>query len=140
MPKQNGKSMYLAAFFLFAAGFGYLLYSGLSENSAYFLTVSEALAMDRAELSQVRLFGDVVEEGMVDKRQQMEISFQVEDKENPGNTVWVDYSGIVPDTFKPGVEVIVEGGFDPETGRFQAGTLMTKCPSKYEEMSEEQYG
>jgi cytochrome c-type biogenesis protein CcmE len=50
----------------------------------------------------------------------------------------VDYSGAVPDTFKPGVEVIVEGGMQPEAGVFKASTLMTKCPSKYEKMREEE--
>ena len=43
----------------------------------------------------------------------------------------VSYSGAVPDTFKAGAEVIVEGGMGPE-GRFAAKTLMTKCPSKYQ--------
>jgi cytochrome c-type biogenesis protein CcmE len=50
----------------------------------------------------------------------------------------VDYAGAVPDTFKPGAEVIVEGGMKPASGIFKAGTLMTKCPSKYEKMREEE--
>ena len=45
------------------------------------------------------------------------------------------YSGAVPDTFKPGVEVIVEGGLDASGGVFNATTLMTKCPSKYQKQN-----
>ena len=41
------------------------------------------------------------------------------------------YSGAVPDAFKPGAEVIVEGGMDAGGG-FTAKVLMTKCPSKYQ--------
>jgi len=37
----------------------------------------------------------------------------------------------VPDTFKPGAEVIVEGRME-QGGAFNAKTLMTKCPSKYQ--------
>ena len=32
------------------------------------------------------------------------------DKDNVHQTIDVTYSGVVPDTFKPGAEVIVEGG------------------------------
>jgi len=46
----------------------------------------------------------------------------------------------VPDTFKPGAEVIVEGGFDSASGVFGANSLMTKCPSKYEKQNREKTG
>jgi cytochrome c-type biogenesis protein CcmE len=49
----------------------------------------------------------------------------------------VEYRGAVPDTFKPGAEVIVEGRFNKQSGVFSASTLITKCPSKYEKMSAE---
>ena len=42
---KNQKWVYLAAVLLVGAGVGYLLFSGLSQNSVYFLNVSEALAM-----------------------------------------------------------------------------------------------
>ena len=84
MAKKSGKNVYLVALLLFLGGVGYLAYSGFSENSVYFLNVSEALATPS-----------------------------------------------IPDTFKAGAEVIVEGGLRPD-GSFQAKTLMTKCPSKYQ--------
>lgn len=44
----------------------------------------------------------------------------------------MNYSGAVPDTFKAGAEVIVEGGMGTE-GRFQAKTPATKVPFKIPE-------
>ena len=78
-----------------------------------------------------RLFGTVAEEGIEKHRGAPGVSFRLEDKDNASQTIEVNYSGAVPDTFKAGAEVIVEGGMGPE-GRFKAKTLMTKCPSKYQ--------
>jgi cytochrome c-type biogenesis protein CcmE len=46
-------------------------------------------------------------------------------------TVPVVYKGSVPDLFKPGRDVVVQGRY--ASGVFTAvpGTLVTKCPSKY---------
>ena len=46
-------------------------------------------------------------------------------------TVPVVYKGSVPDLFRPGRDVVVEGRY--RNGVFVAvpGTLVTKCPSKY---------
>ena len=47
-----------------------------------------------------------------------------------GNRLPVSYHKIVPDMFKNGSEVIVEGIYDGEY--FFADNLMTKCASRYE--------
>ena len=133
MAKKNNAPMYLVALTLFLGGLGYLLYSGLGENTAYFLNVSEALAMQPKELSKARLFGTVAEGGIERPDDAMGVSFLLVDKDQAAKTIRVDFKGAVPDTFKPGVEVIVEGGVNPASGAFAANTLMTKCPSKYEQ-------
>jgi cytochrome c-type biogenesis protein CcmE len=132
VAKKNGKSVYLAALLLFLGGVGYLLFSGLSENSVYFLNVSEALAMPAEKLHSVRLFGTVKAEGIEDVPNGPGVSFLIEDKDNTSLEMRITYRGAVPDTFKPGVEVIVEGGIDASGKNFTAKTLMTKCPSKYQ--------
>jgi cytochrome c-type biogenesis protein CcmE len=50
-----------------------------------------------------------------------------------GARTLVRYSGSVPDLFKIGRQVVVEGTLDPRDGTFVAkpGSLVTKCPSKY---------
>jgi cytochrome c-type biogenesis protein CcmE len=136
MTRQaNQKWIYVTAFACLAVGIGYLLFSGLSKNSVYFLNVSEALAMERTELSQARLFGNVAEQGIERSEDSMGISFVLVDKEDSSKTLPVNFRGVIPDTFKPGVEVIVEGGMQPASGTFMAKTLMTKCPSKYKKAS-----
>ena len=42
----------------------------------------------------------------------------------------VVYEGVIPDTFKVGNEVVVEGYLD-SAGIFRANTILAKCPSKY---------
>lgn len=37
----------------------------------------------------------------------------------------------VPDLFKDGAEVVVEGRMDPAAGAFVADTVLAKCPSKF---------
>jgi cytochrome c-type biogenesis protein CcmE len=124
------------AFLFLAGGLGYLLFTGLSSNSVYFLNVSEALAMETEELDQARLFGKVAPEGIERQQDAMGVRFALEDKKDSSKYIWVEYSGVVPDTFKPGVEVIVEGEMKDQENVFGAHNLMTKCPSKYEKQGQ----
>ena len=135
MQKKPGKAVYAAAAILLLAGLGFLLASGLSENSVYFLNVSEALAMPAGKLNSARLFGTVDGDGLSGGPGSLAASFRLQDKDDVGKAIWVDYKGAVPDTFKPGVEVIVEGAM--KSDRFAATTLMTKCPSKYQKENRE---
>ncbi|WP_319779327.1 cytochrome c maturation protein CcmE [Maridesulfovibrio sp.] len=132
MAKKGGKGVYVAALILFLGGLGYLIYSGISQDSVYFLNVSEALAMEESELGQARLFGKVAPAGIERKNGGLGVAFDLSDQKEAAKTLRVDYSGAVPDTFKEGVEVIVEGNFVNGHEMFRATSLITKCPSKYE--------
>jgi cytochrome c-type biogenesis protein CcmE len=139
MATKGGKGIYIAALAVFLAGVGYLLSSGVADNSVYFLNVGEALATEPAKLKQARLFGNVAADEIVRMQPGPGVSFILLDKDNPGQTLKVSYRGAVPDTFKAGAEVIVEGGLtdSPDSGGkvFTASTLITKCPSKYEKQN-----
>ena len=130
MARKNQKNLYIAALVLFLSGVGYLMYAGLTESSVYFLNVSEALAAPRDKLTAVRLFGTVAERDLAVLDGAFGVRFLLEDKDNKAQTIIVQYKGAVPDSFKPGAEVIVEGAM-AQSGAFSAKTLMTKCPSKY---------
>ncbi len=136
MAKKSNKSIYLAAMILFLGGLGYLLWSGLSENSTYFLNVSEALAMEQGSLNRARLFGKVSPQNLETHPGSLGVGFDLVDKMDGAKVLRVEYKGAVPDTFKPGVEVIVEGAFNSENTLFTASSLVTKCPSKYREQSD----
>lgn len=131
MARKNSFGMYMLALLLLLAGTGYLVYAGFMENSVYFLNVAEALATPQEKLRSARLFGTVAREDLVLLEDGPGVRFLLEDKDDMHKTLPIMYRGAVPDTFKAGTEVIVEGGM-ATTGVFQASSLMTKCPSKYE--------
>lgn len=137
MAKSSNKTVYAVALALFLGGLGYLIFSGLTEDSVYFLNVSEALAEDRTQIKQARLFGKVSPENLVIVDGKLGAAFDLVDKVEAGKKLRVEFKGALPDTFKDDVEVIVEGAFSPDGQVFVARTLVTKCPSKYEEQSKE---
>ena len=130
--KKSSRTVYIVALALFMVGFGTLLMAGLKQNSIYFLNVSEALAMPAENIQQIRLFGTVAEDGLVFDSQHMGVRFLLADSDDASQRIPVQYRGVVPDLFEPGAEVILEGGYLVQDGVFNAKTLMTKCPSKYE--------
>lgn len=126
---KKNSMIYIAAFLLFAGAIGGLCYSGFSDNGAYFLNVGEAAAMEPAKLRKARLFGLVSHDNLT--KEGASLSFHLADKDNLAQRIPVQYKGLVPDSFKAGAEVIVEGSMNA-LGQFVAKTLMTKCPSKYQ--------
>lgn len=131
MARQKNTLAHLVAILLFLGGIVYLFMTGIAENSVYFLNVAEAKALDPAKLTQARLFGTVSENDLAIDTARHGASFVLQDKDNPEIVMPVSYNGVLPDAFKAGAEVIVEGGLG-EHGNFVAKILMTQCPSKYE--------
>ena len=104
----------------------YLVYEGVSDTMVYYLTVSE-LKQTAVEGSRYRVSGPV-EEGSIRKRPGGEINFSIVED---GDRLPVTYRGTVPDTFREGVEAVVEGVYT-EGRPFGADLLLAKCPTKYE--------
>ena len=108
---------------------GYLTYTGIRDTMAYFLTVSELLARGPSDENVgLRVAGEVIPDSIQWNPKDLKLSFRIRDGES---SLQVDYQGVVPDSFKPGKEVIVEGKYTAE-GLFRAATIMPTCPSKYE--------
>jgi len=108
---------------------GYLIYTGLRDTMVFYLTVSEVLAKSPEELTDSQKVGGLVTAGSVQwDPKTLKLSFKLEDQQ--ANLI-VNYSGVVPDSFKPGTEVIVEGTYRGD-GSFWATAIMPKCASKYE--------
>ncbi len=108
---------------------GYLTYTGIRDTMAYYLTVSELLAKGPSgENVGLRVAGEVIPDSVQWNPKDLKLSFRIRDGES---SLHVDYQGVVPDSFKPGKEVIVEGKYTAE-GLFRAATIMPTCPSKYD--------
>ncbi len=122
---------------LMLGAISYLMFSGISDSMVYYYTVSEALDMEQ-ELSNrgIRVSGYVQAGSIKKDNSQSQVEFLVFEKESD-QTLPVIYQGIIPDTFKDNAEVLVEGMYRSEEGRFHANVLLAKCPSKYEALGPE---
>jgi cytochrome c-type biogenesis protein CcmE len=76
-----------------------------------------------------KLTGKVVD-GSV-KRQGEKLVFAIRDRAG-STSVPVTYTGVVPDPFRDGREVIVDGKLEGGTFVAERDSLVTKCPSKFE--------
>ena len=97
------------------------------ETFQYYMTVSEYLeSPSKYEGRKLKLAGRVKKDSLRSEGDRHR--FVVEDQ---GKEIAVNYQGLAPDTFKEGVEVVVEGR-GPQIPPFVAESLMAKCASKYE--------
>ncbi|MCC6679657.1 MAG: cytochrome c maturation protein CcmE [Phycisphaeraceae bacterium] len=117
----------IAAIVLISA-VGYLALAGASKGWVYYLDVDSYLADASYQTQRVRLAGRVDEQDLNLAPAKLTASFQLL---GPTRKIGITYHGVIPDTFKAGADVVVEGRLDDQ-GVFQADTLMTKCASKYQ--------
>ena len=106
----------------------YLVYANTQANAVYYMTVNELKNCTTCTTQSVRVAGVVQPGSIVRDDQKQLIRFVIA---AGGQSLAVVYSGVVPDIFQPGIQVVVEGhytGKDP----FQAQTLLAKCPSKFQ--------
>lgn len=106
-----------------AACVGYLIYSASGGATEYYLTVSELQAHQPA--GDVRVAGVVQDD--VRKSDALHVTFTEKDGTA---SMPVAYKGTLPDIFKPGITVVVEGKLGAD-GVFHARTLLAKCPSRF---------
>lgn len=107
----------------------WLTFSGFNENMQYYVSIEQAKSMTSEVQSQgLRVKGYLVPGSVVRSPNSLDVKFVIEDK---GHEMTVHYDKELPDTFRDGSEVLVEGNYASE-GYFDARNLMAKCPSKYE--------
>jgi len=107
---------------------GYLTYTGFESSATYYYTVSEFIERGNSSYSEnVRVKGQVAPGSVEQEAAGSVLRFTIIDG---GEGLPVAYQGVVPDTFKVGSEVVVEGQLN-SAGIFQAHTLMPQCPSRY---------
>lgn len=129
----------------FIAGFAVIVVSLLAlvaysseKMSLYYLTVPELEARE-TEFADTRfkLAGKVVPGSIIRRDGNRTVEFEIRDPSDENtapNTRTIRYSGVLPDTFRDGADVVLEGAMGPN-GIFTAETMLAKCPSKYESQS-----
>ena len=106
----------------------YLIYSSMAGSTVYYMTPTEVKNQGQTLEGQAIRVGGTVVDGPVDfDGKNMILKFNITDNTT---TFPVIYKGVVPDAFKPGVDVVVEGKYT-SSGVFEATSLLAKCPSKY---------
>ena len=129
---------------LVGAALAYLVYAGTRDNLVYYYEIGEVQAAAAKTDGKIRISGDVVAGSIVKDEKAREIRFAIEATKAGGGpeagaagsgsveSIPVVYAGTVPDIFREGIQVVVEGRL-AEDGTFRAETLLAKCPSKYQE-------
>lgn len=114
------------------AAVAYLLLSGTTASTVYFLTVPEVqqqLAALQQASRPIRVAGPVTADPIHWEARHLSLAFRIGEGEA---RLPVQYKGVKPDMFQAGVTVIVEGRIGQD-GVLMASTLMTSCPSKYQD-------
>lgn len=122
---------FLIAVFVVILSVAGLIYSAVSDTAKAVVTVDELVASG-SDRGPVQLGARVSKDSKIVSSSQPErtVKFDVEDISEAAETITVTYKGSMPDTLKPGRDVILQGYF--KSGAFEATQLLTQCPSKYE--------
>ena len=126
--KRKTLRLYLlaASLCLLGVGVGLTLYA-FQNRIVFFFSPSEIVA-NRPAFGQTIRLGGLVEAGSVGKSGDgATIDFKVTDLRN---TVAVAYRGVLPDLFREGQGVVVEGSYGPD-GNFIATEVLAKHDEKY---------
>ena len=122
------RKRFVIAALIVVAAVGALIYIGVRGSSVYYMTLAELRAQaDAAYGDKIRL-GATVVDGSIQSGADGVTRFVVTDGTN---TLPVSYRGSLPDTFKNGAGVVLQGRLT-SSGTFEASSLLAKCPSKYE--------
>lgn len=103
----------------------------------YYQTLGELRA---AEVSgPIRVHGYVAEGSILRDLDARTVTFTVQETpphatpDDAGTTLRVRYASLeVPDLFKDGAEVVLEGTLAPQAEELHATNVLAKCPSKFE--------
>lgn len=120
--------VFVAGVAVFVFALAYLVYGGIQQGATYWVTVGELRGRTGAAAqARVRLGGTVVPGSIAWDPSHQHLRFSVTDGTD---AIPVRYSGVIPDIFSAGRQVVVEGALLSD-GSFTATTLLAKCPTKY---------
>lgn len=123
---------FLIAGIAIAGAVVYLVLANTSASAEYYMTIGELHhCAPTCDSRSVRVAGWVVPNSIQRDEKTQVVHFTVTDTQSAGSpSMVVAYGGVVPDIFKSGIQVVVEGHV--VNGTFQANNLLAKCPSKFQ--------
>jgi cytochrome c-type biogenesis protein CcmE len=109
---------------------GGLMYTSLQEGTEYYKHVDEVMSDPAAwHGKKLQLHGYVVDKSIMRRPDTLDYIFKIQSN---GKIVNARYTGVVPDTFKDGSEVVIKGTLSADGFHVSPDGVMAKCPSKYE--------
>ncbi|MBI4216469.1 MAG: cytochrome c maturation protein CcmE [Chloroflexi bacterium] len=131
---QGKKSFWRRRRFLIASlaillAMAYLMLNAFNSFGTYYLTLDEFRAQGASVYgTEVRITGKIDGASISWDNRSRVMAFAITNADGR-DRMPVVYSGVVPDTFKAGNDVVLDGKY--ESGTFKATKLQVKCPSKY---------
>ena len=111
------------------AAFLVLLVTTMRGSAEYFKEVDEVMPSAAEWYNKpLQLHGFVLEGSIMRRPNTLDYQFKVK---NGDSIVLASYTGIVPDTFKDGAEVVLKGRLTPSAFNVAPNGVVAKCPSKY---------
>ena len=114
---------------------GFLLSRSMKEGAEYYKHVDEVMAApDALRSKRLQVHGHVVKDSIAQGRGTLQYRFKIESRPpRAAAVISANYSGLVPDTFKSGAEVVAKGTIGPDNVlQIVPDGIMAKCPSKYD--------
>jgi cytochrome c-type biogenesis protein CcmE len=135
-PVNRGAAWKIVATVVVITGaVGFLLTASMKQGAEYYKHVDEVMnSVDSWRGKKLQVHGNVVDGSIEQARGTLLYRFKIESRPpRPHAVISATYSGLVPDTFKSGAEVVAKGTLTGEnTLDVVADGIMAKCPSKYE--------
>jgi cytochrome c-type biogenesis protein CcmE len=111
-----------------SAALGGLFYTTLASDTQYYKHVDEVTGNPQSWYGKkLQVHGYVVEQSILQRPDTLDYRFKIQ---NNGQVIDVAFTGVKPDTFKDGAEVVVTGQLKADG--FHANQVTAKCPSKYQ--------
>jgi cytochrome c-type biogenesis protein CcmE len=108
--------------------FSVVLYATMRNSAQPYKHVDEVAANPQAWYGRSMQLHGFAESIQV-RPSTLDYRFEVQ---NNGQVIKAVYTGVVPDTFKDGAEVVVKGRMGPDGFVVEPNGVMAKCPSRYE--------
>ncbi|MEX2650609.1 MAG: cytochrome c maturation protein CcmE [Alphaproteobacteria bacterium] len=127
MKRKHKRLAALGAGAALLGGAAALVLSAFDDNLLFFYTPTQLAEKPTAEGRRFRMGGLVEEDSVKRLEDGLTVTFNVTDLTN---IVPVTYTGVLPDLFREGQGVVVEGALGPD-GVFQAAEVLAKHDENY---------
>lgn len=128
MNKVRQKKLAWVVFFLVILGLvAALVLYALKQNINLFFSPSQIVAGDAPFKRSIRLGGMVKKDSLQREEKSLTVRFQVTDFKK---TIWVSYTGILPDLFREGQGIVAEGQL-LDKKHFKASQVLAKHDENY---------